>query len=96
MYIHDTGNRRGRVTPDSTDFLISYNSADATWAEWIAWVLEENGYTVTIQAWDFRPGGNFILDMQRAAQNCDGPSGPVFDHRTIAVLSENYLNAFYT
>ena len=69
------------------DFFISYNSADATWAEWIAWVLEENGYTVTIQAWDFRPGGNFILDMQRAAQDCD---------RTIAVLSEDYLNALYT
>jgi hypothetical protein len=71
----------------TTDFFISYNSADATWAEWIAWVLEENSYTVTIQAWDFRPGGNFILDMQRAAQDCD---------RTIAVLSDDYLNALYT
>ena len=69
------------------DFFISYNKADATWAEWIAWVLEEHGYTVTIQAWDFRPGGNFVLDMQRAAQDCD---------RTIAVLSEDYLNALYT
>ncbi|MBD2114921.1 MULTISPECIES: TIR domain-containing protein [Cyanophyceae] len=69
------------------DFFISYNRADATWAEWIAWVLEEHGKTVVIQAWDFRPGGNFILDMQRAAQDCD---------RTIAVLSEDYLNALYT
>lgn len=69
------------------DFFISYNKADATWAEWIAWVLEEHGKTVVIQAWDFRPGGNFILDMQRAAQDCD---------RTIAVLSEDYLNALYT
>ncbi|MGA9350971.1 MAG: TIR domain-containing protein [Anaerolineae bacterium] len=25
------------------DFFISYNSADRTWAEWIAWQLEE-GY----------------------------------------------------
>ena len=48
------------------DFFVSYNKADKAWAEWIAWVLEENGYTVVIQAWDFRPGGNFILDMQRA------------------------------
>lgn len=69
------------------DFFISYNSADKVWAEWIAWVLEEHGKTVVIQAWDFRPGGNFVLDMQRAAQDCD---------RTIAVLSENYLNALYT
>ena len=69
------------------DFFISYNSADKGWAEWIAWVLEENGTTVVIQAWDFRPGGNFVLDMQRAAQDCE---------RTIAVLSESYLNALYT
>ena len=69
------------------DFFISYTSVDRTWAEWIAWVLEEQGYTVVIQAWDFRPGGNFILDMQRAAEDCD---------RTVMVLSENYLQAQYT
>ncbi|PSR16924.1 hypothetical protein C8255_15340 [filamentous cyanobacterium CCP3] len=69
------------------DFFVSYNSADKTWAEWIAWVLEEHGYTVVIQAWDFRPGGNFILDMQRAAEE---------SHRTIMVLSEDYLKAKYT
>lgn len=69
------------------DFFVSYNSADKTWAEWIAWVLEEQGYTVVIQAWDFRPGGNFVLDMQQAAAECD---------RTIMVLSENYLKAQYT
>ena len=69
------------------DFFISYNKADATWAEWIAWVLEEHGKTVVIQVWDFRPGGNFVLDIQSATQNCD---------RTIAVLSEDYLNAIYT
>jgi hypothetical protein len=69
------------------DFFVSYNSADKTWAEWIAWVLEENGYTVVIQAWDFRPGGNFILDMQRVADE---------SHRTIMVLSEDYLKAKYT
>ena len=71
----------------TTDFFISYNKADATWAEWIAWVLEEHGKTVVIQAWDFRPGGNFVLAIQSATQNCD---------RTIAVLSEDYLNALYT
>ena len=32
------------------------------------WVLEEAGYSVTIRAWDFRPGGNFIIEMQRAAE----------------------------
>lgn len=69
------------------DFFVSYTKCDRTWAEWIAWVLEENGHSVIIQAWDFRPGGNFILDMQRAAAEAE---------RTIIVLSEAYLKAMYT
>ena len=46
-----------------TDFFISYNKADKTWAEWIAWELEAKGFTTVIQAWDFRPGSSFILEM---------------------------------
>jgi len=69
------------------DFFVSYNSQDKAWAEWIAWQLEEAGYTTVIQAWDFRPGGNFVIDMQRAAEQSE---------RTIAVLSQNYLDAMYT
>ena len=69
------------------DFFISYNSADRTWAEWIAWQLEEAGYTTVLQAWDFRPGSNFVLDMQRAATEAE---------RTIAVLSPDYLSARFT
>jgi hypothetical protein len=71
----------------SRDFFISYNSADCQWAEWIAWQLEEAGYTTVLQAWDFRPGSNFVLEMQRAASEAE---------RTIAVLSQAYLNALYT
>ena len=69
------------------DFFISYNRFDQHWAEWIAWTLEEAGYSVIIQAWDFRPGGNFILDMQRASANTQ---------KTIAILSETYLKSAYT
>lgn len=69
------------------DFFISYNRFDKQWAEWIAWTLEEAGYSVAIQAWDFRPGGNFVLDMQRAAAESE---------KTIAVLSETYLKSAYT
>jgi len=69
------------------DFFISYNKADKDWAEWIAWHLEEKGYKVVIQAWDFRPGCNFVLEMDNASRETD---------RTIAVLSPNYLSAFYT
>ena len=34
----------------SKDFFVSYSGADRAWAEWIAWVLEEAGYTVVLQA----------------------------------------------
>nr|MDQ5824493.1 toll/interleukin-1 receptor domain-containing protein [Chloroflexota bacterium] len=66
------------------DFFISYNKADKDWAEWIAWELEEAGYSLVIQAWDFRPGSNFVLDMDRAATEAN---------RTIAVLSPDYVSA---
>ncbi len=70
------------------DFFISYNKADRTAAEWIAWQLEEEGkYTVVIQAWDFGPGCNFIAEMDRAVQECD---------RVLAVLSPDYLTSLYT
>ena len=64
------------------DFFVSYTGNDRTWAEWVAWVLEEAGYSVVIQAWDFRVGGNFVLDMQRATIEAT---------KTIAVLSSLYL-----
>lgn len=40
-----------------------------------------------LQAWDFRPGSNFVLEMQRAATEAE---------RTIAVLSPDYLAAEFT
>jgi hypothetical protein len=47
--------------------FVSYNQADRTWAEWIAWILEEEGYEARIQAWDFH--GNFVLEMDEAAKD---------------------------
>lgn len=69
------------------DFFVSYNGADKDWAEWIAWTLEDVGYTTVIQAWDIRPGSDFVLEMQKAASQAE---------KTVAVLSKNYLNAQYT
>ncbi len=69
-------------------FFISYTGSDRPWAEWIAWQLEKAGnYSVIIQAWDFLAGGNFVLEMDRAAKEAE---------RTIAVLSSRYLQALYT
>lgn len=74
------------MPPDSPDVFVSYNRADRGWAEWIAWALEEAGYSVVLQAWDFRPGGNFVLAMQGATRA----------RQTVAVLSPSYLAAEYT
>src|SRR5438094_6558287 len=79
------GEARGPAEPRK-DFFVSYNRADLAWAEWIAWQLEEAGYSTVLQAWDFRPGGNFVLGIQRAAMQAE---------RTIAVISPNYLTALY-
>jgi hypothetical protein len=52
--------------------------------EWVAWTIEAAGFTVTLQAWDFMPGNNFALAMQKAATNAEC---------TIALLSPAYLKS---
>lgn len=69
------------------DFFISYTSADQAWAEWMAVSLSNAGHTLVIQAWDFLPGSNFVLQMQRATVECN---------RTIAVLSPDWLASVFT
>lgn len=68
------------------DFFISYNETDVDWAKWIAGTLEEYGYVTIIQTWDFRPGNNFVLEMQKAVLSCE---------RIILILSQSYLNSEY-
>lgn len=69
------------------DFFVSYTEHDKQWAEWIAWQLEDVGYQVLIQLWDWGPGNNFILEMQKASELCK---------RTIIILSPHFLKAQYT
>src|SRR5713226_5593087 len=68
------------------DFFISYTGKDRAWAEWIAMQLEEAGYHTIIQAWDFRPGSNFVAEMDDAAKRAG---------RTLLVLSAAYLASDY-
>jgi TIR domain len=49
------------------DFFISYTSADRQWAQWIPFEPQAADYQVIIQAWDFRPGSNFVVEMDEAA-----------------------------
>src|SRR5687767_8001219 len=67
------------------DFFISFNKADRSWAAWIAWVLEEAGFSVWFQDWDFK--GNFVLEMDKAH---------IQSRRTIAILSPDYLASRFT
>ena len=67
---------------EATDFFVSYTSVDQAWAEWIAWQLEAEGYGVIVQAWDFRPGSDFVQQMHKTVEDAQG---------TIAVLSPAYL-----
>ena len=69
------------------DFFVSYTQADKAWAEWIAWQLEAAGHSVVIQAWDFAPGSNFVLEMNKATATAA---------RTVAVLSPDYLQSNFT
>ncbi len=71
------------------DFFVSYRnvSPDRQWAEWIAWHLESEGYSVLVQAWDFLPGSNFVAKMQEGVAGCD---------RTVAVLSPRYFESDFT
>jgi len=69
------------------DFFVSYNGHDKKWAEWIAWQLENASFSVLLQAWDFRPGSNFVLEMNKATQRAK---------RTIVVLSPHFLASGFT
>ncbi|WP_133150779.1 toll/interleukin-1 receptor domain-containing protein, partial [Frankia canadensis] len=68
------------------DFFVSYTRADREWAEWISWQLEEAGYRVLVQAWDFVAGSNWQIRMQQGVQH---------SQRTVAVLSAAYLTSVY-
>ena len=64
--------------------FISYTGADTNFATWVAEILEKNDFDVTIQAWDFRPGDNFIKKIDSGLKDCK---------KMIIILSNNYLKS---
>ncbi|WP_250285198.1 toll/interleukin-1 receptor domain-containing protein [Frankia sp. CiP1_Cm_nod2] len=76
----------GGDTGGNPHFFVSYTQTDRAWAEWIAWTLEDAGYRVLIQAWDFAPGSNWVSGMQEGVMRAA---------RTIAVLSADYARSVY-
>jgi hypothetical protein len=49
--------------------------------------LEAAGYSTVLQAWDFRPGSDFLHQMQQATTSAG---------RTIAVLSPAYFGSKFS
>ena len=78
------GQHDAEKNQERRDLFISYTSSDRQWAEWIAMQLEQEGYTLFLEAWDFRPGANLVLAMDNAAKQAE---------RTLLVLSPAYLQA---
>jgi len=76
----------GAGTDSRWDFFVSYTAVDLAWAEWVAWQLEDAGYRVLIQTWDFVPGSNWQRRMQEGVR---------LSARTIALLSQAYLASVY-
>ena len=68
------------------DFFVSYTANDEPWAVWIAWQLEQAGYSTVLQAWDFPAGSSFVVEMDKAANG---------SKRTHAVLSPDYLRSAF-
>ncbi|MCL1999013.1 MAG: TIR domain-containing protein [Turicibacter sp.] len=75
-----------QMEKDTRDFFISYNKADKKWAKWVAGTLENFGYTTNIQAWDIRPGDDFISKMNEFLE---------YSKAFIPILSEEYMKSPY-
>jgi TIR domain/Tetratricopeptide repeat len=70
------------VSGRGTDFFISHAGRDTAWAEWLAWQLQQAGYTVELDVWDWAPGEDFVARMQTALERAD---------RVLAVCTQAYF-----
>ena len=73
----------GAVGGDQKDFFVSHAGADRAWAEWVAWQLDQAGYSVELDVWDWAPGRNFVSAMSDALDRCD---------RVLALFSSAYFD----
>ena len=70
----------------ATDFFISHAGRDTAWAEWLAWQLQDAGYTVELDVWDWTPGQDFVTRMAAALESAD---------RLLAVCTEAYFTSAF-
>jgi tetratricopeptide (TPR) repeat protein len=62
--------------------FISYAGRDLVWAEWMAWQLQDAGYRVELDRWDWVAGDNVMVRMNQALERAD---------TVVAVVSEAYF-----
>jgi TIR domain-containing protein/tetratricopeptide repeat protein len=74
------------VSSRGTDFFISHAGRDTGWAEWLAWQLQQAGYTVELDVWDWAPGEDFVSRMSAALESAD---------RLLAVCTETYFTSAF-
>jgi TIR domain len=72
------------ATTRAWDFFVSYAQADEHWAQWMVWVLAQNGYSCFAQFADIPPGSDFVQEMN---------NGLMGSRQTIAILSPDYLSS---
>ena len=75
-----SGGGGGAVT--TWDYFVTYHAADQKWAEWIGERLQEAGYSVELQSYDYWARSSMILEMFAVSAIADA---------TIAVLSPDFL-----
>ncbi|MCK9927768.1 FxSxx-COOH system tetratricopeptide repeat protein [Frankia sp. Mgl5] len=68
-------------------FFVSYHGADRSWAEWIAWVLRADGFSVELQGWDFRPDQDYADLVDRVDRS---------GRDLLLVVSKTYLLSPYS
>jgi hypothetical protein len=62
----DGQQQRGSTGAGSLRVFISHAGVDTGWAEWAAWHLDQAGYDVELDAWDWPAGDSFVHRMNEA------------------------------
>ncbi|MBV1941868.1 TIR domain-containing protein [Streptomyces sp. BV286] len=73
-------------TAEPAYLFISYAEPDRSWAEWVAWELQEAGYEVQLDAWHWRTGDNQQVRFGHAVEN----------GQVLALFSRAYFDARYS
>jgi TIR domain-containing protein/tetratricopeptide repeat protein len=74
------------VSGRGTDFFVSHAGRDTAWAEWLAWQLQQAGYSVELDVWDWAPGEDFVTRMSAALERAN---------RLLAVCTNAYFTSAF-